>query len=122
MTFLTDLELHPLGNRQWRLTRDFVADTKAVGLITVPKGFVTDLNSIPRFLWWESTPSDYAETSVLHDYCYNQNRVPQSRADALYREGIIYQGGGECRAWARYLALWLFGGFAYNCDRNKPMI
>jgi hypothetical protein len=59
MRFETQLELHPLPNRHWELTEDLIADTETVGRITVPKGFITDLSSIPRFLWWESTPSDY---------------------------------------------------------------
>jgi hypothetical protein len=116
MRFETQLELHPLPNRHWELTEDLIADTETVGRITVPKGFITDLSSIPRFLWWESTPSDYAEAGVLHDYCYDHNRVPRDVADKLYREVVTYLNAGRARGLARYWALRLFGGIAYRND------
>ena len=38
--------------------------------ITVPKGFKTDLASVPRFAWWFIAPFDVARAGVVHDYLY----------------------------------------------------
>lgn len=122
MKFLTDLELHPLPKRRWALTQDFVADTETLGLLTVPKGFITDLSSIPRFLWWESTPADFAEAGVLHDFCYNNNRAFRSTADKLYLETLTFLDAGSCRSHLRYWALRLFGGIAYKNDAPKSVL
>jgi hypothetical protein len=116
MTILTPLILQPLPDRKWKLAADFSVVTDTVGPMTVPAGFVTDLSSIPRFLWWESTPSDYPEAGVLHDYCYDHNRVPRAVADKLYREVVTYLNAGRPRSFARYWALRVFGGIAYRND------
>lgn len=119
MRFLTNLNLHPLPRRHWELTNRFTAETEALGRLTVPHGFVTDLSSIPRFLWWCSTPADYAEAGVLHDYCYDHNRRPRAKADALYLEVLTFMGAGWFRRYARYYALRIFGGIAYREDAPK---
>ena len=38
--------------------------------ITVPKGFKTDLASVPRGIWWLIAPFDIARAGVVHDYLY----------------------------------------------------
>ena len=81
--------------------------------MTVPLGFICDLNSMPRFLWWASTPSDYPEAGVVHDWLYFA-QAPRAIADAVYREILVALGMDGARAHARYLALRAFGGSAYR--------
>ena len=38
--------------------------------ITVPKGFKTDLASVPKGIWWFIAPFDVARAGVVHDYLY----------------------------------------------------
>tara|TARA_E500000178_G_C16922887_1_gene708070 strand:+ start:663 stop:1148 length:486 start_codon:yes stop_codon:yes gene_type:complete len=38
--------------------------------ITVPKGFVTDLASVPRAMWWLIAPFDVARAAIVHDILY----------------------------------------------------
>ena len=63
------------------LTADEVKSLKAVGIkikrdtnktetITVPSGFVTDLASVPRALWWAIAPFDVARAAIIHDLLY----------------------------------------------------
>jgi hypothetical protein len=115
-TFFPDypLLLRPLGNREWRIEREFRVQTEAAGLVIVPEGFVCDLNSIPRFLWWASTPSDYAEAGVAHDWAYRDQHLPRHIADAMYAEILTTMGMDAPRVRARYRALRLFGWAAYN--------
>ena len=34
----------------------------------LPRGFQSDLGSVPRFLWWFVTPYDIKYSSIIHDY------------------------------------------------------
>src|SRR5688572_8939607 len=68
--FLTNLILDPQPDRKWRVVFPFVYESDIAGVIQVPADFVSDLNSIPRFLWWASTPTDFPEAGVIHDYLY----------------------------------------------------
>tara|TARA_B110000503_G_scaffold15951_1_gene22615 strand:+ start:331 stop:789 length:459 start_codon:yes stop_codon:yes gene_type:complete len=87
-------EFHP--PKKWILERplsyqneeiDEVA-LEAVGVkcpaskITCAKGFVTDLASVPRAIWWLISPWDIARAAIIHDLLYK--RIRQYRA----KEGI----------------------------------
>jgi hypothetical protein len=115
---VTELDLHPLPNHRWQLESDFKVETETIGLIVVPTGFVCDLTSIPRFLWWESLPSDYAEAAVAHDWGYKGN-LPRDIADKVYREVALAVGMKPWRANIRYLALRWFGGPHYKPNQTK---
>ena len=63
------------------LTVDEIKALKGVGIkvkretnktetITVPKGFVTDLASVPRAMWWLIAPFDVARAAIIHDLLY----------------------------------------------------
>ena len=55
---------------------------KVVGSrISVKKGFVTDLASVPRICWAFIAPWDVARAAIIHDLLYK--RIRQYRADAL---------------------------------------
>lgn len=111
--FQTDLILAPLPNRQWRVVNDFIVKTSA-GTFTVPADFICDLNSIPRLLWWRSTPTDFPEAGAVHDYLYRTHKVDRATADKVYLELLLAQGMGRIRAHARYRALRMFGQQAYT--------
>lgn len=115
---LLPLYLQPLSGRRWRVVADFAVATEALGFILIPQGFICDLNSIPRFLWWESTPSDYAEAGVTHDYLYDQ-QAPKLACDQTYAEILTALGMPAWRVWLRYHALRLFGGPAYRSHRHS---
>ena len=111
--FTTDLILDPLPKRKWRVVFPLVYVSDIAGTLVVPTDFVCDLNSIPRFLWFASTPTDYPEAGVLHDWSYRGN-LPREIADKVYLEALQALGMGKTRAQARYRALRLFGRFAYK--------
>ena len=112
--FRTSLLLRPLPGRLWEVKCTFVCDTNTAGLLAVPKGFICDLTSIPRFLWWASTPTDHPEAAVVHDWGYRDKHLPQPLADAVYRELLEFSGMSPFRARNRYWALRAFGRFAYG--------
>ena len=45
-------------------------DTNKTETITVPTGFVTDLASVPRGMWWAIAPFDVARAAIIHDLLY----------------------------------------------------
>ena len=47
--------------------------------ITCKKGFVTDLASVPRAIWWLISPWDIARAAIIHDLLYL--RIRQYRAE-----------------------------------------
>ena len=47
--------------------------------ITCKEGFVTDLASVPRAIWWLISPWDIARAAIIHDLLYK--RIREYRAD-----------------------------------------
>jgi hypothetical protein len=53
--------------------------------ITVPRGFVTDLASVPEYFWWALPPSGlYGHAAILHDWLYWEQGVPRATADKVF--------------------------------------
>jgi uncharacterized protein DUF1353 len=118
-TIRTPLVLHPLPHRRWLVLTPFVVDT-LIGPITVPAGFNTDLNSIPR-LWWAVSPvTDYPEAGVVHDYLY-AIQCPREMADTVYAELLTLLGMDRLRVAGRYMSLRLFGGRAYRSHQDRSV-
>jgi hypothetical protein len=59
------------GRSLWGLEQDLTYRTVAGDTVTVPKGFVTDLASVPR-VFWDLFPPDgpWTEAAVVHDALY----------------------------------------------------
>ncbi len=49
-------------------------ETNKTETITVPNGFVTDLASVPRAMWWLIAPFDVARAAIIHDLLYKSIR------------------------------------------------
>ena len=87
---LLDATYHP--PRKWvlnsslsydcdELTEEDIEILKSVGVkvtkkgkVTVPKGFVTDMASVPRACWMFIAPFDVARAAVIHDLLYKNIR------------------------------------------------
>lgn len=140
MTFRTPLDLRTMASqfidqdaipsrsreRDWILLRSLtykVGDLNSNHTITVPKGFVTDLASVPRFLWWFIPPfGTHASASVLHDYLYRSgNYTDRKEADAIFHEAMIVSDTPRVRARLMWLAVRVFGWFAWRSRNGKVM-
>ena len=80
----------------------------------IPKGFVTDFATIPRYLWAFIASDDKGilEASVLHDYLYKSPGLAVSRksADRLLLDGMNYLDEfATVTKYAVYYAVRLFG-------------
>lgn len=120
--FLTELDLTPLADgRNWRLLSDltYCVDTSSGGdVITVPKGFVTDLASVPRPIWNLWPPfGKWDRASVLHDYGYRHEGVyvgskfvySKSQVDGFFRDAMKLEGVGLITRNILYRAVSWFG-------------
>ena len=121
----------------WRLTEDFVCHVygpRGRLTITVPKGFLTDGASIPRFLWrfcGHPMMTRRIRIAVVHDFIYAERgkvsvrivlegrnslrpsqpqTLTRQEADALYRDGLICLGFKGWKATLEYWMIRIFGG------------
>ena len=51
--------------------------------ITCKKGFVTDLASVPRAIWWLISPWDIARAAIIHDLLYKRIREYRAKEGDL---------------------------------------
>jgi hypothetical protein len=57
--------------------------------VNVPRGFVTDLASIPRPFFSLLRPdAEYAYAAIVHDYLYWTQKHPRATADLILRRGM----------------------------------
>lgn len=118
--FLTSLKLEKVGPDRWRLLSPLhYRSVVFPGLFVVPRGFETDLASIPVAIQ-SLLPKvgNYDAAAVLHDAGYanqlmtsSQRRIFTSKPviDKLFHEACLSLGVGRARAWAMYAAVKLWG-------------
>jgi hypothetical protein len=119
-TFPDPIQLEPLADgRRWRVLAAFRYQSRGREVV-VPAGFVTDMASVPRALWWLMPPWDrYGPAAIVHDLDYRQQWVSRAEADALFLAGMAALKVPGPRRWVIYLALRLFGGFAWRANARK---
>lgn len=91
--FINDLRVEYLDGKRWMVIEDFTFTYRRNGeqhVITIPKGFITDFASIPRWLWIiAGTVGKYNKAAVLHDYLYTAQIMSRLDSDRLYRKMMI---------------------------------
>lgn len=121
---LTPLDLRYLDGRVWLLVREFryMSDIPGVGEICVPKYFVTDFNSQPRFLWRILPPTEFGEAAIPHDKMYREGKFSQETCDNVHREVLRYLGAPGWKIAMYFRGLRMFGHFAYNNYRKQEVM
>lgn len=111
-----------LPHTGWQLTGplDILVDE---GWISIPKGFICDLSSIPWPAAWLPGFHCYSfgvEAPTVHDWLYQHGGVTENvtvirrRADQIYRNLAQAKGVGTVRAWTAYVLLRGFGWLAWR--------
>lgn len=90
-TFPDRLLLSPVGDGvNWTVEEDFRRYDNILGLITVPKDFVTDGASIPKILQNIFSPwGKYGPAAVIHDWLYTFQKFTQKESDDCLLRGMI---------------------------------
>jgi hypothetical protein len=116
-SFTTPADLRLLETFKWELLSDFcyhVGDYPSKEIITVPKGTITDLASVPRSLWAIYPPhGKYAKAAIVHDYLY-QKQAGKEYADSIFLEGMKVLGVPKYHANVLYYVVAAFGHAAYK--------
>ena len=97
----------------WRLIEDFHVEIDGA-LVVVPKGFLTDGASVPRFLWricGHPMTTKRFPIAVTHDFIYAEGLgYTRQEADEIYRDGLIVLGFSSIVADIEYYPIRWFGG------------
>lgn len=85
--FTNEACIKPYKGYQY-LTCDYLTVFVNGKLVKVPKGFKTNLASIPRALWSFYAPqyTDFVAPAVLHDYLYSNNLLGNRK----YADDVFY--------------------------------
>ncbi len=119
-SFLTPLRFEKIGPQRWLLIDDLQFASDALHQIVIaPRGFQTDLASIPRFLWAVFPKVDkYDAAAVIHDAGYagaltdldgTRLSLSKKHCDRLFLEGCRALNVNWLLAWLMYLMVRLFG-------------
>ena len=115
-------------------------------IITIPKGYVTDMASVPRGCWAFIAPFDVARAAVVHDIMYEkintqyktvnesmaaedgpatkkERELYRKIADEIFLEGM-HASEPPVPAWKKYSAYWavrIFGRWAINSSAKREV-
>ena len=105
-------------------------------VVSVPKGYITDLASVPRFCWAIIAPFDVARAAVVHDILYEKINTAykgekiltkhdreryRKVADDVFKEGMesAVPPVPKWKIWAAYNAVRVFGRWAINSSAPR---
>jgi len=121
VSFIGELVIKPVQGKKWELVQSlhFVIDSDTI--IDVPKGFVTDLASIPRLL----TPlfpihGLQTRAAVVHDYLYSEQGdidcgpFTREQCDEIFLIGMEQLGVGWLKRTMMYNAVRAGGWLAWR--------
>jgi hypothetical protein len=107
-----------LKNRKWQLLESFVFKTSDGDIVGAPRGFVSDLASVPRLLWFLFPPSgNYAPAAIIHDWLYAAQTVSRARADWIFLDAMRAEGVNWFARWALYFGVRAGGWFPWYKKR-----
>lgn len=85
------------------------------GVIAVPRGFLTDLASVPRWpVVFFSVGGMGHAAAVLHDYLYFSGGLTRREADDVFFEALTASGVNRARAWVLWLGVRMGGRAAWG--------
>jgi len=118
MAFLTPLDLRAYKPDEWVLLLALIYLAKNGKRYIAPRGFITDLASIPRLLraLFDINGQSRAP-AVLHDFLYCMHYTTRAEADALFLEALEAAGVGWATRWSMYLGV-RSGGWIYWSKRD----
>mgnify|MGYP005991133341 CR=1 FL=1 len=122
LTILTDhtgKALKTKENKQlYRAAHDITFMSETVGCIVVPKGFITDLASVPRLPFIYAIFGDsFQMAAIIHDYLYSAksgSKITRKEADAVLVEACDAIGESWWRSRGSWLAVRAFGWLSYS--------
>jgi len=109
------------NKNQYKLLESLEIKLSNNAVIVIPNGYIWDLASVPRLLWWlVPTDSDAELAFLIHDYLYENRFISKKFAD---KEMLVWSklisGTKELSirnidVYVRYYAVHFFGGIAWK--------
>ena len=129
LTFKTDLwdeEIELFKKNKIDLKWDRVEKDK----LTVPKGYITDMASVPRAAWAFIAPFDVARAAVCHDIMYEklnarrkhintkEFKAMRAIADTVFMNGMN-ASEPPVKAWKKFAAYWAVRMFGWSAIKSS---
>ena len=91
------------------------SDGPGVVRVDVPKGFVTDLASIPSYLWPIMTKTGrYGNAAIYHDWLYVEQPCDRATADLVFDRALKDMGVDDATRQIMWAAVRIFGGAGWK--------
>lgn len=120
----------------WEVMNDYEVTLSIHITLTIPKGFIFDLASIPRYLWGIIAPFELSIVAPLvHDYMYyHGGKIPyeqlklinaartgftRKEADSYFYSLMLREGIKASRAMIAYRAVRIFGRMFWDVKQKK---
>ncbi len=112
--------LIPIEDSLWKTSVDFNF-TVNEREYTIPKGFISNLASTPRFIWMFLPPATgrYRVPSLIHDYMYDCGG-DRAYCDTVYYYCMLKYDVPNWKAKIIYTAVKWFGKSHFN-DQNRNL-
>lgn len=83
--------------------------------VDVPEGFVTDLASIPRYLWpIMAKTGRYGNAAIYHDWLYTEQPCDRATADRVFDRALVEMGVDDSTRKIMWAAVRVFGGAGWK--------
>lgn len=106
--------LKPLDNGKFRLVEPF----RYLGF-TVPRSFVTDLDSVPRIPFIHARYKGRTVAgAVLHDYLYHRQLVSRKKADWVFLRAMEDEGVPRRFRYPIYIGVRMFGWIGWIINKR----
>lgn len=116
--FITPVCIKPYKDYRYSICHDVKFIVKKQ-IFTIPKGFKTDLASIPKIAWPIMAPShsDLIRAAIVHDWFYRMTcDFNRKDTDLIFYYMLKNDGVSTIRAFLMYYAVRFFGWNYYNED------
>jgi len=121
--FLTELNIIEVGDKLWQLHRNLIYQSDLLSrTFVVPKGFVTDLASVPRIpIAYQFWGGRCHREAVIHDYLYRKDSDPVT---SFMMANRVFLEAAEARGKSiqvRYPMFWgvVLGG---RCSYHRRLV
>ena len=121
--FTEQLTLTFVENDLWKTDRAFtyyIGEEDSEDSITVPKGFITDLASVP----WPASmlipkSGQYNQAAVLHDFLYSVQTRSRIECDLIFKEAMTVLGVNWFKRNIMYRAVRIGGWLPWDKKKSK---
>lgn len=125
--FISTLDLQEYMLNGLSVPNEWVVDQPLISLLPdgekliVPRGYITDLASIPRLLRSSfNINGPLRAPAVTHDWLYSSQRFTRAQSDLIFLQAMESRGMGRVERYAIYSAVRCFG-WAYWNKREKTL-